>query len=238
MRSLINGLATWSPLAGGMNCEEQYLVSPFTLFLSYRWLTEGFATYMETLASSSVQSSMKLEEQFPVEKIFQFMEADSLPTSHPLSINSTNRPDFFQLYDSISYYKGATVIRMASMILGTSTFQHGLRMYLTAFSFNSTTQEDLWKSLSEAANHTIDVEKIMKGWTRQAGYPIVEVKRIYNNSDGATVGGRMTISQRSFSLLPTVTTKENLWWIPFKYFDKTFNQVCKQHSCQLIFIPH
>ena len=140
------------------------------------WLKEGFATYMETLVSSSVQPSMKLEAQFPAEKIFQLMQADSLPTSHPMSINSTNRPDFFQLYDSISYYKEATVIRMISMFLGTSTFQHGLRMYLTAFSFNSTTQHDLWKSLSEVANHTIDVEKIMEGWTRQVGYPIVEVK--------------------------------------------------------------
>ena len=51
----------------------------------------------------------------------------------------------------------------------------------------------------------------MEGWTRQAGYPIVEVKRIYNNSVGDAVRSRMTISQRPFSLLPTVTAKENLW---------------------------
>ena len=77
-----------------------------------------YILYMETFASSYVQPSMKLEEQFPVEKIFQFIETDSLPTSHPMSINSTNQGDIFQLYDSISYYNGATVIRMASMLLG------------------------------------------------------------------------------------------------------------------------
>lgn len=169
-----------------------------------------------------------LEEQFPVEKIFQFMEADSLPTSRPMSTEAANLPDIFQLYDSISYYKAATVIRMMSMFLGARTFQQGLRMYLATFNFSSVTQQDLWKCLREAANNTVDVEQIMEGWTRQAGYPIVEINRIYSTADRNGAGGRMTISQRPFSLFSTVTTKRDPWWIPFKYFDRAFNEVNKQ----------
>ncbi|CAF4217281.1 unnamed protein product [Adineta steineri] len=97
------------------------LVSP--AWWNELWLKEGFATYMETLAADSVEPLWMQEEQFIVNKIFEFIEADSLPTSRPISIQSTNPADIFQLYDSITYEKGATVIRMMSMFLGAETFQ-------------------------------------------------------------------------------------------------------------------
>jgi aminopeptidase N len=179
---------------------------------------------METLAADFVEPSWMQEEQFIVDKIFAFMEIDSLPTSRPISIDSTNPADIFQMFDSITYDKGATVIRMMSMFLGAETFQRGVRTYLKAFSFSSATQRDLWTYMSQATNSTIDVGLIMDGWTRQAGYPVVEVNRVYNTGSQQRVGGRMVISQRPFSLFST-TTKQDKWWIPFKYFDRTFPQV-------------
>ncbi|CAF4029007.1 unnamed protein product [Adineta steineri] len=189
------------------------------------WLKEGFATYMETMASSYVQPSLMLEEQVPVEMIFKFMEADSLPTSRPLSIESANLTDIIPLYDSISYYKGAAVIRMMSMILGARIFQEGLQLYVTALNFSSATEKDLWRYLNEAANNTINIQQVMDGWTRQAGYPVVEINRIYSTSDQEGVGSYMMISQKPFSLLPATNIERHPWWIPFKYFDRTFNQV-------------
>ncbi|CAF0891242.1 unnamed protein product [Adineta steineri] len=192
------------------------LVSP--AWWNELWLKEGFATYMETLAADSVEPLWMQEEQFIVNKIFEFIEADSLPTSRPISIQSTNPADIFQLYDSITYEKGATVIRMMSIFLGAETFQHGIRTYLKALSYGSATQQQLWKYMSDAANNTINVEQIMEGWTRQAGYPIVEVNRVYN-----TDTPRMVISQRPFSLFST-TSKQDKWWIPFKYFNQTYTK--------------
>ena len=179
---------------------------------------------METLAADFVEPLWMQKEQFVVEKIFAFMEADSLPTSRPISIDSTNPADIFQMFDSITYDKGATIIRMMSMFLGAETFQRGVRTYLKELSFSSATQRDLWMYLSQATNNTIDVERIMNGWIRQAGYPIVEVNRVYNVMNQPGVRGRMVISQRPFSLFST-TTKQDKWWIPFKYFDRTFSQV-------------
>ncbi|CAF3554685.1 unnamed protein product [Rotaria sordida] len=187
------------------------------------WLKEGFASYMETLAADFVEPLWMQEEQFVVEKIFAFMEPDSFPTSRPISIDSTNPADIFQMFDSITYDKGATLIRMMSMFLGAEIFQRGVRTYLKALSFSSATQQDLWTYFSQATNNTIDVERIMDGWTKQAGYPIVEVNRVYNTVGQQRVGGRMVISQRPFSLFST-TTKQDKWWIPFKYFDQTFPQ--------------
>ena len=179
---------------------------------------------METLATNFVQPSWMVEEQFFIEKNLQFMKADSLSTSRPISIEANNLTNIFQLYDLITYYKGAALLRMMFMFLGDETVQQGIQMYLKGLSYSTATQEDLWKYLNQATNHTIDVEQIMTGWTRQAGYPVVEVSRNYTGADQQTVGGHMVISQQHFSLL-SMTTKSETWWIPFKYFDRTFSEV-------------
>ena len=211
----------------------------FSLEARCRWLKEGFASYMETLASDHVEPLWMQDERFVVEKIFSFMDADSLPTSRPISIQSTNPADIFQLFDSITYDKGATLIRMMSMFLGDRVFQQGIRNYLRDLSYSSATQEDLWKYLSAAANNRVDVERIMNGWTKQAGYPIIEVQRTYGstaNRQGRSNGpSEITISQRPFSLFSS-TLKEEKWWIPFKYFDRSTTAV-KENSTSRSSIP-
>ncbi|CAF3546049.1 unnamed protein product [Rotaria sp. Silwood1] len=191
------------------------------------WLKEGFASYMETIASDYLEPAWMQDERIVVEKIFPFMDADSLPTSRPISIESTNPADIFQLFDSITYDKGATLIRMMSMFLGADVFQKGIQNYLKALSYSSATQEDLWRYLSDAAENKINVEKIMAGWTKQAGYPIVEINREYVTSNERqrqfNIGSYMIINQKPFSLFST-TIKQEKWWIPFKYFDRTSNK--------------
>ncbi|CAF3216242.1 unnamed protein product [Rotaria sp. Silwood2] len=188
------------------------------------WLKEGFANYMETVASDFIEPSWKQDELFVIEKIFSFMKADSLPTSRPISIESTNLADIFLMFDRITYDKGAAVIRMMNMFLSGETFQQGIQNYLKNFSYSSATQQDLWRYLTEATNNTIDVERIMAGWTRQAGYPIVEVNRIYTKIDQKLkqqrVNSELIITQQPFNLFPS-TSKNETWWIPFKYFDRT-----------------
>jgi aminopeptidase N len=185
---------------------------------------------METLASDSVEPSWMQDERIVVEKIFPFMDADSLPTSRPISIQSTNPADIFQLFDSITYDKGATLIRMMSMFLGEKIFQKGIRNYLKELSYDSATQEDLWRYLSYAGNNQIDVEKIMNGWTKQPGYPIVEINREYTSNEGRQQrinnGSSMIIKQQPFSLFSS-TNKQEKWWIPFKFFDRTSIKVSK-----------
>ncbi|CAF3695131.1 unnamed protein product [Rotaria sp. Silwood1] len=146
---------------------------------------------METVASDFIEPSWKQDELFVIEKIFSFMQADSMPTSRPIS---------------------------------DETFQQGIRNYLKIFSYNSATQQDLWRYLTEATNNTIDVERIMTGWTRQAGYPVVEVNRIFKRIDEniqqKRVNSVLIITHQPFNLFPS-TAQQKIWWIPFKYFDRT-----------------
>ena len=210
-----------------------YFCFLFFVFL-LRWLKEGFASYMETLASDAVEPSWMQEERIVVEKIFPFMDADSLPTSRSITIQSTNPADIFQLFDSITYDKGATLIRMMSMFLGADVFRKGIQNYLREFSYSSATQEDLWRYLSNAANNRINVEQIMNGWTKQAGYPVVEIEREYSSSTAINRQRKsdhrcyIVVKQRPFSLSSSANKKEK-WWIPFKFFDRKTSIGTKSH---------
>ncbi|CAF2124843.1 unnamed protein product [Rotaria magnacalcarata] len=187
------------------------------------WLKEGFANYMETVASDFIEPSWRQEELFVIEKIFSFMKADSLPTSRPISVESTNLADIFLMFDRITYDKGSSIIRMMAMFLGAEVFQQGIRNYLKSLSYSSATQQDLWRYLTEATNNTVDVERIMTGWTHQAGYPVIEINRIYTKNDQQLqqqkVNGELIITQQPFNLFPS-TTKQETWWVPFKYLDQ------------------
>ncbi|CAF4047377.1 unnamed protein product, partial [Rotaria sordida] len=200
------------------------------------WLKEGFANYMETLATDFIEPSWKQDELFVIDKVFSFMKVDSLPTSRPISIEINNLADIFLMYDQITYNKGSSLIRMMKMFLGAEIFQQGIRNYLKHFSYSSATQHDLWQYLSAATNNTIDVELIMNGWTHQAGYPIVEINRIYRKIDQnlqqqQRVSSELIITQQPFNLFPSTPTSKT-WWIPFKYFDRTSLEFSKENPIE------
>ncbi|CAF4129280.1 unnamed protein product, partial [Rotaria sordida] len=219
------------------------------------WLKEGFANYMETLAADFIEPSWKQDDLFVIEQMFPFMEADSLPTSRTISIDSTSPNDIFLMFDTITYRKGAALIRMINMFLGSETFQHSIRNYLKAFSYNSATQEDLWRYLTEASNNTIDVERIMNGWTRQAGYPVIDINRIYTKKNQdlyqQTVNNLSNESPviwlNNTSTYLSITTPDSDWMLanPYyfgiyrvKYDQENFRRILNQLQKNHIHIPN
>ncbi|KAJ3594190.1 hypothetical protein NHX12_006521 [Muraenolepis orangiensis] len=162
------------------------------------WLNEGFATYRDLLV---------------VDEIHGVMDVDALATSHPLSIPEAaimHPSQIKQLFDSITYSKGAAVLRMLSDFITEKVFTEGLSTYLDTFKYNNTVYTDLWKHLQVAVNKVspdlglpATVEDIMNRWVLQMGFPVVTV-------DTAT--GR--ISQKHFLLDPEAEVD---WPSPFKY---------------------
>ncbi|CAG8492685.1 19743_t:CDS:10, partial [Racocetra fulgida] len=69
-----------------------------------------------------------------------------------------------QIFDAISYYKGASVIRMLSSYIGVDVFLSGVRRYLKRYEYSNASTDDLWKALTEESG--TDVGQFMTGWTR------------------------------------------------------------------------
>ncbi|XP_041356218.1 aminopeptidase N-like [Gigantopelta aegis] len=198
------------------------------------WLNEGFATFMEFYGVNLIYPQWNIFEGFVVTRMHPVMVKDSLVTSHPLYVPGNDVDKIFSNFDSISYDKGAAVIRMMRHFLGDETFKRGMSRYLKNLSFGVANHNDLWSAITEQANgdnHSIDIKKIMDTWTIQMGLPVVMVTR--------ESGNRIRLSQQRFLANSNSTDPGNFqspfgykWEIPFTMtsnhdndFSKTANDV-------------
>ncbi|XP_061732049.1 aminopeptidase N-like isoform X2 [Nerophis ophidion] len=148
------------------------------------WLNEGFASYVEYLGADYAEPSWNIKDQIVLDDIYRVMSVDSLASSHPLSRreDEVNSPaQISEMFGSISYSKGAAVLRMLSGFLTEPVFAKGLSSYLKSFAFGSTMYSDLWDHLQKAVDNTPDVHiprtvhDIMHRWTLQMGFPLVTI---------------------------------------------------------------
>ncbi|MCJ1308698.1 Aminopeptidase 2 mitochondrial [Agyrium rufum] len=146
------------------------------------------------------------------------LDLDSTRGSHPV-YNPTASPDrMHELFDNITYMKGASLLRMLSRFLGTNVFVDGIRGYLKQHAFANATTNDLWISL--AASSSRDVSSIMQTWTKCAGYPVLLV-----SEDNTT--GTITLEQHRYLQAIKMEPEEdqNIYQVPLNLKTKTGGEV-------------
>ncbi|XP_031337814.1 aminopeptidase N-like isoform X2 [Photinus pyralis] len=184
------------------------------------WLKEGFANYLRYLSIHQVQPSWKIGDEFLLDETYQAFKFDYFKSSRPITLNVVNVDNIRQMFDSISYSKGASVIRMVSKIIGEDNFKQGMIRYLNQYQFSNGNHDNLWDSLT-AQTENIKLESslknIMDTWILQAGFPVVTAVR---NSTTGTVH----LSQKRF-LLSKENASDALWWIPISYASDTNPQL-------------
>lgn len=74
----------------------------------------------------------------------------------PIEVPVKDALDVDQIFDSISYLKGSSVIRMLATHLGQETFLKGVSNYLKDHSYGNATTNDLWSALSEVSGQDIN----------------------------------------------------------------------------------
>lgn len=182
------------------------------------WLNEGFASYMEYLGVNHAEPTWQMMEQFVTSDLHPVFALDCLESSHPISIPVGHPDEINEIFDRISYSKGASVIRMMTYFLTEASFRKGLTNYLRDFSYKSAEQDDLWQYLTVAAHedttlpHDVTVKIIMDTWTLQMGYPVIKVTR---DPDGTSA----TVSQERFLLVKSSKgeSREYRWWVPITF---------------------
>ncbi|KAI3377653.1 hypothetical protein L3Q82_008815 [Scortum barcoo] len=114
------------------------------------WLNEGFATYVSYLGANYAEPTWNMTDLIVLNEITGVMGVDALASSHPLSSREEDilKPEHIsQLFDSITYSKGAAVLRMLSEFITEDVFSKGLHTYLEEFKYKNTVYTDLWKHL-------------------------------------------------------------------------------------------
>merc|ERR1712223_1454284 len=173
------------------------------------WLNEGFASYVEYLGVEAVQPELKLLDQFIYLDLQSVLKIDALETSHPISIPVGHPDEINEIFDRISYAKGASIIRMMDHFLTRLTFRKGLSNYLEAFKYDAAEQAHRDGTLP----NDLTVKIIMDTWTLQMGFPVVNVHRNYNDNSA-------TVSQERFLISKSENNPDKhnyMWWIPLTY---------------------
>ncbi|KAD4889372.1 hypothetical protein E3N88_21445 [Mikania micrantha] len=140
---------------------------------THLWLNEGFATWVSYLATDSLFPEWRVWTQF-LEETADGLQLDSLEQSHPVEVEVHNASSVLEIFDSISYQKGSSLIRMLKEYLGDDIFQKSISSYMKKYAYQNAKTEDLWSVLSEESG--VEVNKLMDVWTKQTGYPIIYVK--------------------------------------------------------------
>jgi puromycin-sensitive aminopeptidase len=135
------------------------------------WLNEGFASWIEYLATDHNFPEWQMWTQFVVDEQQQALKLDALEHTHPIEVAIKHPDEIRTIFDAISYSKGSSVIHMLQQFLGADTFRDGLRLYLKKHAYGNTDTIDLWAALEEVSKQP--VKDFMQAWTSQPGYPIV-----------------------------------------------------------------
>uniref|UniRef100_A0A672ZCY9 Aminopeptidase n=1 Tax=Sphaeramia orbicularis TaxID=375764 RepID=A0A672ZCY9_9TELE len=136
------------------------------------WLNEGFATFMSFMA---VCLCPPQKDVYFMSALHAAFEEDALASSHPLNppqqqVQTTL--EIIEMFDTLTYCKVRVqiLLHLCSLLL--------FQMYLSQFQYKNVDQDDLWDNILKALQETgkeFAVEKYMKTWTLQTGFPVLTI---------------------------------------------------------------
>jgi tricorn protease interacting factor F2/3 len=129
------------------------------------------------------------------------MARDALNSTHPIEAKVRSPEEIEELFDEISYGKGASILRMIEVYLGPDKFQKGVSKYLQQFRYSNASGRDLWDHLQQASG--LDVSHIMGEWISKIGYPVVKA---------SLSQGKLVLEQERFLL--SGAREKQIWPIP------------------------
>ena len=176
------------------------------------WLNESFASWMGDKAVDHLFPDWKTWTGFVSSDTTSALDLDGLKNSHPIHQEVKNPAEIGQLFDEISYSKGASVLRMLEDFLGAERFRQGLHDYLSKHSYGNANTGDLWDALAAASDDP--VPEMMGTWVNQTGYPYLDA-RIDRKSASITVSAE----QRRFSydaIIEDAEHDESIWYAPLR----------------------
>ncbi|XP_062591652.1 puromycin-sensitive aminopeptidase-like [Saccostrea cucullata] len=182
----------WVALVVGHELAHQWFGNLVTMeWWTHLWLNEGFASWIEYLCVDYCFPEFDIWTQFVNQDLGRALEMDALHNSHAIEIPVGHPDEVDEIFDAISYSKGASVIRMLHNYIGDESFRKGMNQYLTKFKYNNAITEDLWESLGKASGKP--VLDVMTTWTKQMGYPVVKVSEKQDGNSRV-----LTLTQEKF----------------------------------------
>ncbi|XP_033165698.1 glutamyl aminopeptidase [Drosophila mauritiana] len=180
------------------------------------WLNEGFARYMQYKGVNAVHPDWGMLEQFQIVALQPVLVYDAKLSSHPIVQKVESPDEITAIFDTISYEKGGSVIRMLETLVGAEKFEEAVTNYLVKHQFNNTVTDDFLTEV-EAVVTDLDIKKLMLTWTEQMGYPVLNVSKVADGSFKVTQQ-RFLSNPASYEEAPSDSTYGYKWSVPITWF--------------------
>jgi puromycin-sensitive aminopeptidase len=164
------------------------------------WLNEAFASLMELLAVDAFRPEWERWVTFGVERD-SAMSVDALHSTRPVEYPVGSPDEAQEMFDVLTYQKGAGVLRMLERYLPPGAFKEGIRRYLGEHQLRNTETTDLWDAIEQSSHEP--VRRIMDSWILQGGFPEVRATRH---------GAALTLRQARFSYEDAVAGGGDRHW--------------------------
>jgi len=168
------------------------------------WLNEAFASWMATKAVDKLMPQWQPWDDFALSRLAA-LNVDSLKSTRSIHFPVYSPEQANEMFDEITYSKGASVLRMLEKYVGEPKFQAGVHRYLEAHKSANASTKDLWAAIESVSG--LPVPQVMEGWVNQPGYPLISAV-----PDRA--GGAITLRQKRFFLDPPSQPAHAIWQVP------------------------
>lgn len=143
-------------------------------------VNESWATYGQFLWNEYKYGKDKAEEglQYDEESAYySFLGGNKTLTRHDYKNN-----DAGDMFDNISYQKGACVLHMLRNLVGEEAFKEGIKLYLTRNKFKTAETSNLRMAFEEVSGR--DLNWFFNQWYYSTGHPQIELRDWYVDSVG------------------------------------------------------
>ena len=133
------------------------------------WLNEGFANWLEHKITTKFDPSWRDQESV-LDNRNGALGADSLVSARQIRQPIATEDDILNVFDGITYNKGASVLAMFEAYVGPEVFQKGVRAYLASRAYGNATSTDFAAAIATASGKDIIVPAFAT-FLDQAGTP-------------------------------------------------------------------
>ncbi len=175
------------------------------------WLNESFASWMGNKAVGELFPEWNMWTQFLLQEAMGGLNLDALRSSHPVEVPVGHPDEIEEIFDAISYNKGAAILWMLEQYLGEEVFREGMHLYFTTHSYGNAKTEDLWKAFGLASDQ--DVVGLMRNWVQKTGFPLVTAEVEREDGDASL---HLSQSRFLYDHLQGATGDETLWRVPLQ----------------------
>ncbi|XP_076253121.1 glutamyl aminopeptidase-like isoform X3 [Rhynchophorus ferrugineus] len=179
------------------------------------WLNEGFASYIEFKGTDAAEPTWDIMSQFQISDLHPVLSLDATLSSHPIVVTVTTPDEITSIFDTISYNKGASILRMLENTVGVVNFQKGVTNYLNKYAYGNAVTKNFLDEIQAVVGDSFNVSQIIDTFTVQMGYPVVTAT--YDNTSESYI-----LTQKRFLKDPDASYDSNTtygykWTIPITY---------------------